>query len=138
MSGSWIERIGDFFKRIFRGKTEDPIPLSDMAFLERIRCKVLDASLKVYSGRHPDIRVMTVGSFVDAYRHFISMSDQKQLTYRYSAGHYYYTVTLPEDYGQLVLTDNVGFRRDGAVAVLRVEVAEIIPLVREIRYRLVE
>lgn len=138
MSGSWIGRIRNFFKRMFRGKTEKAVPLSDMAFLERIRRKVLDASLKVYNGRHPDIRVMTVGSFVDAYRHFISMSDQKQLTCRYGAGHYYYTVTLPEDYGRLVLTDNAGFRGDGAVAVLRIEVAGIMPLVKEIRYRLAE
>lgn len=138
MSGSWIGRIRNFLKRIFRGKKEKAILLSDMAFLERIRCMVLDASLKVYSGRHPDIRVKTVGSFVDAYRHFISMSDQKQFTYRYSVGHYYYTVKLPEDYGQLVLTDNAGFRGDGAVAVLRIEVAGIMSLVREIRYRLAE
>lgn len=138
MSGSWIGRICDFFKRIFREKTEKAVPLSDMAFLERIHRKVLDASLKVYSGRHPDIRVKTVGGFVDAYRHFISMSDQKQFTYHYSAGHYYYTVTLPEDYGRLILTDNAGFRGDGAVAVLRVEVAGIMPLVKEIRYRLAE
>lgn len=136
MSGSWIGRIRNFFKSMFRWKTGNPVPLPDVAFLERIRCKVLDRSLKIYSGRHPDIRVATVGSFADAYRHLISMSDQKRLTFHYGAGHYYYTVTLPEDYGQLILTDNVGFRRDGAVAVLKIQVAEIMPLVKEIRYRL--
>lgn len=136
MSGSWIGRIRDFFKKIFRWKTGNTVPLSDAAFLERIRCKVLDRSLKIDSGRHPDIRVVAVHSFVDAYRHFISMSDQKQLAFHYAAGHFYYTVTLPEEYGQLILTDNVGFRRDGAVAVLRIQVAEIMPLVKEIRYRL--
>ena len=121
---------------MFRWKTRNPVPLPDVAFLERIRCKVLDRSLKIYSGRHPDIRVATVGSFADAYRHLISMSDQKRLTFHYGAGHYYYTITLPEDYGQLILTDNVGFRRDGTVAVLKIQVAEIMPLVKEIRYRL--
>lgn len=138
MSGSWISSIGNFFKRVFRRKPEKAVPLPDMAFLENLRGRLLDASLKVDSARHPDIRVVTVDSFVDAYRHFISMCDQKRFTYRYGGGHYYYTVTLPAGYGRLVLTDNVGFRRDGAVAVLRVEVAEIMPLVKEIRYRLVE
>lgn len=138
MSGSWIGRIRNFFKRMFRWKTGNTVPLPDVTFLERIRCKVLDGSLKIYSGRHPDIRVVAVGSFVDAYRHFISMSDQKQLTYRYGAGHYYYTVTLPRDYGRLILTDNVGFRRDGTVAVLKIQVAGIMPLVKEIRYQLTE
>lgn len=138
MWGSWISSIGNFFKRIFRRNTEKAVHLPRMALLESLRAKVLDASLKADSARHPDIRVMAVGSFVDAYRHFISMSDQKRFTYRYGAGHYYYTITLPPGYGRLVLTDNVGFRRDGAVAVLRVEVAEIKPLVREVRYRLVE
>jgi hypothetical protein len=138
MSGSWIGRIRNFFKRMFRWKTGNAVPLPDVTFLERIRCKVLDGSLKIYSGRHPDIRVVAVDSFVDAYRHFISMSDQKQLTYRYGAGHYYYTVTLPQDYGRLILTDNVDFRRDGTVAVLKIQVAGIMPLVKEIRYQLTE
>ncbi len=136
MSGSWISSIGNFFKRIFRRKTEKTVPLPDMSFLENLRGRLLDASLKVDSARRPDIRVVAVDSFVDAYRHFISMCDQKRFTYRYGAGYYYYTVTLPAGYGQLVLTDNVGFRRDGAVAVLRIEVEWIKPLVREIRYRL--
>lgn len=136
MSGSWISSIGNFFKRIFRRKTEKAVPLPDMAFLESLRGRLLDASLKVDSAKHPDIRVMAVSSFVDAYRHLISMSDQKRFTYHYAAGYYYYTVTLPWGHGRLILTDNVGFRRDGAVAVLRIEVAEMMPLVREIRYRI--
>ena len=86
MSGSWIGRIRNFFNRIFRWKTGNVVPLPDVACLERIRCKVLDRSLKIYSGRHPDIRVVAVDSFVDAYRHLISMSDQKQLTFHYGAG----------------------------------------------------
>lgn len=96
----------------------------------------MDKSLKTYSRRHPDIRVVTVERFSDAYRHLLRMCDQKQLSHRYGAGHYYHTVTLPEEYGQLILTDNVGLRRDGAIAVLKINVADTTLLVKEIRYTL--
>lgn len=112
------------------------MPFSESPYLDRIRAQTMDKSLKVYSRRHPEIKILIVQRFSDAYRHFLRIGDQKQLNHRYGAGYYYHTVTLPEEYGQLILTDNVGFRRDGTIAVLKINVADPTLLVKEIRYRL--
>lgn len=136
----WIKSIGDFVRKLFRRKKqmdEPEIVAEPSSFcLERICAQTMHRSLRVYSRRHPDVRVLPVGSFTDAYRHFLRMCDQRLLTHRYGAGHYYHTVTLPDERGQLVLTDNVGYRKDGAIAVLKINVADAAIQVREIRYKL--
>lgn len=136
----WIRIIRDFVRKLFWRKTKKArqlaVPFSGSPYLERIRAQTMDQSLKAYSRRHPDIKIVAVQSFSDAYRHLLRIGDQKQLSHRYGAGHYYHTVTLPEEYGQLILTDNVGFRGDGAIAVLKINVADTTLLVKEIRYKL--
>lgn len=104
-------------------------------YVELIRSYVMDNHLKTCSRRHPDVRIVTVEGFGEAYRHLLRICDQSRLTWRYIAGHYYYTATLPAECGQLVLTDNVGFTRDSVVAILKINVSELLPFVREIRYR---
>lgn len=138
---SWIRNIWKSFKRlIFRKIKKDGAGAAPQKirgqplFITRISSYVLDKSLKVCNRRHPDIRIVTVRSFGDAYRHLLRICDQGRLTYRYAAGHYYYTVTLPGNYGRLVLTDNVGFSEGGIIAVMRIDMAELMPLVKEIRY----
>lgn len=148
----WIEKIKGFFWRLSRWKIEKPkkppkkygrslsrtISAIDLACVANVRCRILDKSLKVHSRRHPDIRVSTVKSFGDAYRFLIRMCDQRLLTWHYGGGYYYYIVTLPGNQGQLILTDKVGYLRDGTIAILKIDVAAILPQIKEIRFRITE
>ncbi len=140
-----IKEIWKSFKKLFlRNKRKGGVEASPQRtrgqplFLTRISFYVLGQSLKTHSRRHPDIRVAKVGSFADAYRQLLRISDQHLLTYRYAGGHYYYTVTLPETYGRLVLTDHVSHCGNGVIAVMKVDVAELMPIVKEIRYILTQ
>lgn len=131
MFAQWRRIIYRLYRKIIcriHGKRSSP-------YVELIRSYVMDSHLKTCSRRHPDVKVVTVEGFAEAYRHLLRICDQSRLTWRYAAGHYYYTATLPAESGQLVLTDNVGFARDRVVAILKINVAELLPLVREIRYR---
>ena len=137
---SWLSKIWGFVKRLFQpkaSKTKKQIAsFSASPYLERIYNWTMGTSLKLYSHRYPETRVVTVECFSDAYRHLLRMCDQKQLSYRYRAGYCYHTVTLPEGYGCLVLTDNVGYRKDGSIAILKIDVADAAIQVKEIRYKL--
>lgn len=131
MFALWKKMIYRLYRKIIcriHGKRPSP-------YVELIRSYVMDGHLKTCSRRHPDVKVATVEGFGEAYRHLLRICDQSRLTWRYVAGHHYYTVTFPTGDGQLVLTDNVGFARNSVVAILKINVAELLPLVTEIRYR---
>lgn len=126
MITSLIQR---FFRRLFKIKDENCI--------RRIKYLLLNdgqAIGKAYSSTHPDIRIVSAKNFSDAYRFFIKLCDQRLLRYRQVRGHLFYKIELPDNIGNLELSDKINKKNDRIVAVIRTDITEITPHVKEIRF----
>lgn len=81
----------------------------------------------------PDVRIVSVKDFSDAQAYLLRMCPQKEIKEEKKAGNFYYTYTLPEGKGTLVLTDKVkaGTKE---VAVLNVEVVSLKGKVKQVKF----
>lgn len=80
-----------------------------------------------------DIREVVVKDFTEAYAYMTKMCVQQEVVTEKKAGNFYYTYTLPDGKGKLVLTDKVtaGTKE---VAVLQVEIESLKGRVSEVRF----
>ncbi|SEF52957.1 hypothetical protein [Parabacteroides chinchillae] len=89
---------------------------------------------KAKSKRHPEIRIIKVSSFTDAYLFFLRMCDQRLLETRKAADYLYYSVTFPNGKGYIELSDKVGNIHKNTVAILKVKIPDLKPIFSEIRF----
>ena len=102
--------------------------------IDGIKAVLLDKQLKVHSRRHPDIRLFPVENFTDTYRFLLRICNQRLLTFRHVSGYFHCSVSLMGNEGKLELTDQVGNRKGGTIAVLKIDIDGISPQVKEIRF----
>lgn len=88
---------------------------------------------KPASAAEANVRIVEVGDFSDAYAMLLRICKAKELKEEKKAGNMYYTYTMPDGKGQLVLTDKV--KADTKeIAVLMVKVEGVISKVKEVRF----
>lgn len=92
---------------------------------------------KPFSYYHPEIRIVHVGSFVNAFLFFLRMCDQRLLTYRQTGEYLHCTAVFPDESGNLYFTNKVTCRnRENTVAVLKIDYVGLKPKITEIRFEL--
>lgn len=81
----------------------------------------------------PEVRMVEVKDFSDAQAYLLRMCPQKEIKEEKKGGNFYYSYTLPDGKGQLVLTDKVkaGTKE---VAVLEVTIPELKGKVSQVRF----
>ena len=92
---------------------------------------------KPLSSYHPEIRIIHVDSFVNAFLFFLRMCDQRLLTYRQTREHLHCTAVFPDESGNLYFTNKVTCRnKENTVAVLKIDYMGLKPRISEIRFEL--
>ena len=92
---------------------------------------------KPLSSYHPEIRIIHVDSFVNAFLFFLRMCDQRLLTYRQTGEHLHCTAVFPDESGNLYFTNKVTCRnKENTVAVLKIDYMGLKPRISEIRFEL--
>ena len=92
---------------------------------------------KPFSYYHPEIRIVHVGSFVNAFLFFLRMCDQRLLTYRQTGEYLHCTAVFPDESGNLYFTNKVTCRnKENTVAVLKIDYVGLKPKITEIRFEL--
>lgn len=90
---------------------------------------------KPFSYYHPEIRIVHVGSFVNAFLFFLRMCDQRLLTYRQTGEYLHCTAVFPDESGNLYFTNKVTCRnKENTVAVLKIDYVGLKPKITEIRF----
>ena len=81
----------------------------------------------------PEVRIVEVDDFSEAFAMLLRICKSKKIRREKVAGNLYYILTLPEDQGQLVLTDKVK-KGTNEVAVLNVMVPDMKVKIKEVRF----
>lgn len=120
------------------GKVEtadvEEVSAQPSSYIDSLKTVLLDKRLKIHSRRYPDVRLFPVENFTDTYRFLLRICNQRLLTFRYVSGYFHCSVSLMENEGKLELTDRVGNRKGGTIAVLKIDIDGISPQVKEIRF----
>lgn len=115
----------------FLGITQKPDVSQILKRIEYVLCP--DQKPIGKPGASADVRIVEVKDFSDAQAYLLRMCPQREIKEEKKAGNFYYTYTLPEGKGSLVLTDKV---KTGSkeIAVLEVGVEGIKNKVKQVRF----
>lgn len=84
--------------------------------------------------RRPDIRRIEVNSFTEAYCFFLRLCDQRQIVFRQAAGYFHYELKYSDKTVIFDLTDKIGGKPQGTLAVLMINEEEIDMPMTEIEF----
>lgn len=96
--------------------------------------QVLEKSgIRRRKGKTPGIWYIKFESFTDAYRLLLRLGNQEGLVCIKSGGYVRYRLNLPDNNGNITLSDRVGYRQD-TLAVMLFHIAKM-PEIKEIRFQ---
>lgn len=139
MSGGFITKMRDWLQRLFGKKKpkeietpasvaiELPEEVVSLDYFTQARHFLYKEGRPVgrpRSRRHSDIRCIQVNSFSDAYCFFLRLCDQRQIKFRQVAGYVHFELKHSDETVIFDLTDKIGGKPQGTLAVLKINKEE--------------
>ncbi|RHJ91309.1 hypothetical protein DW095_09940 [Bacteroides sp. AM07-16] len=136
MASRFFQKVKGYILHLFCHKKRKHHTVENTCFQKAMYFLLKDGHPvgKAKSRKHPEIRIIKVRNFTEAYQLFLRLCDQRSLRIRHAAGYIYYDQIFPNEKGSIEFSDKVTNKGKETIAILKVNLPDMKIPFFEIRF----